>query len=44
MGQAGADQSILVSDRLPDRYGAGSAASVSFDKALTRAEDRECQP
>lgn len=35
------DQSIPVTDRLLGRYGAGSVASVSFDKGFTRAADRE---
>ena len=39
--QAEVDQSIPVADRLLGRYGAGSLASVSFDKGFTRAEDRE---
>jgi len=41
MGQAEVDQSIPVTDRLLGRYGAGSLASVSFDKGFTRTEDRE---
>ena len=39
--QAEVDQSIPVADRLLGRYGAGSLASLSFDKGFTRAEDRE---
>ena len=35
------DQSIPVTDRLLGRYGAGSVASLSFDKGFTRAADRE---
>ena len=35
------DQSVPVADRLLARYGAGSVASLSFDKGFTRAEDRE---
>jgi len=35
------DQSVPVADRLLGRYGAGSIASLSFDKGFTRAEDRE---
>ena len=35
------DQSVPVADRLLHRYGAGSLASLSFDKGFTRAEDRE---
>jgi len=34
------DQSIPVTDRLLGRYGAGSVASVSFDKGFTREGDR----
>ncbi len=30
-----------LADRLLGRYGAGSLASLSFDKGFTRAEDRE---
>jgi hypothetical protein len=40
-GEAEVDQSIPVTDRLLGRYGAGSVASVSFDKGFTRAADRE---
>jgi transposase, IS5 family len=35
------DQSIPVADRLLGRLGAGSVASLSFDKGFTRAADRE---
>jgi transposase, IS5 family len=35
------DQSVPVTDRLLGRYGAGSVASLSFDKGFTRAADRE---
>lgn len=35
------DQSVAVTDRLLGRYGAGSLASLSFDKGFTRAEDRD---
>jgi hypothetical protein len=35
------DQSIPVADRLVGRYGAGSVASMSFDKGFTRTADRE---
>ena len=41
MSAAEADQSIPVADRLLGRYGAGSVASLSFDKGFTRAADRE---
>jgi len=41
VGQADVDQSVPVADRLLGRYGAGSIASLSFDKGFTRAEDRE---
>jgi hypothetical protein len=41
MKEAEVDQSISVTDRLLGRYGAGSVASVSFDKGFTRAADRE---
>jgi transposase, IS5 family len=41
VGQADVDQSVPVADRLLGRYGAGSLASLSFDKGFTRAEDRE---
>lgn len=40
-GEAEVDQSLPVADRLLGRYGAGSVASLSFDKGFTRAEDRE---
>jgi transposase, IS5 family len=39
--EAEVDQSIPVADRLLGRYGAGSVASLSFDKGFTRTEDRE---
>ena len=39
--EAEVDQSIPVTDRLLGRYGAGSVASVSFDKGFTRTADRE---
>ena len=41
VGGADVDQSIPVADRLLGRYGAGSLASLSFDKGFTRREDRE---
>lgn len=41
LGVAEVDQSIPVMDRLLGRYGAGSVASVSFDKGFTRAANRE---
>ena len=41
LGAAEVDQSIPVTDRLLGRYGAGSVASVSFDKGFTRTADRE---
>ena len=41
LGAAEVDQSIPVVDRLLGRYGAGSVASLSFDKGFTRTEDRE---
>ena len=41
VGQTDVDQSVPVADRLLGRYGAGSLASLSFDKGFTRAEDRE---
>jgi hypothetical protein len=41
LGEAEVDQSIPVIDRLQGRYGAGSVASVSFDKGFTRSADRE---
>jgi len=40
-GEAEVDQSLPMADRLLGRYGAGSVASLSFDKGFTRAEDRE---
>ena len=39
--EAEVDQRIPVPDRLLGRYGAGSLASLSFDKGFTRAADRE---
>jgi transposase, IS5 family len=39
--EAEIDQSIPVADRLLGRYGAGSVASISFDKGFTRTADRE---
>ena len=39
--EAEVDQSIPVADRLLGRYGAGSVASISFDKGFTRTADRE---
>ena len=41
VGRADVEQSVPVADRLLGRYGAGSLASLSFDKGFTRAEDRE---
>jgi IS5 family transposase len=41
LSEAEVDQSIPVADRLLGRYGAGSVASISFDKGFTRAADRE---
>ena len=41
VGGADVDQSVPVADRLLGRYGAGSLASLSFDKGFTRAQDRE---
>jgi hypothetical protein len=41
VGAVDVDQSVPVADRLLGRYGAGSMASLSFDKGFTRAEDRE---
>ena len=41
VGEADVDQSIPVADRLLGRYGAGSLASLSFDKGFTRTADRE---
>ena len=40
-GVADVDRSVGVADRLLGRYGAGSVASLSFDKGFTRTEDRE---
>lgn len=40
-GAAEVDQSLPVADRLLGRHGAGSVASLSFDKGFTRAADRE---
>jgi hypothetical protein len=43
-------QSIPVTDRLLGRYGAGSVASLSFDKGFTRTSKRghfeltDCEP
>jgi len=41
VGEADVDQSVPVADRLLGRYGAGSLASLSFDKGFTDAQDRE---
>jgi IS5 family transposase len=41
LGEAEVDQSIPVTDRLLGHYGAGSVASISFDKGFTRTADRE---
>src|ERR1035437_2859457 len=41
VGEADVDQSIPMADRLLDRYGEGSLASLSFDKGFTRSEDRK---
>lgn len=41
VGVADVDRSVPVADRLLGRYGAGSVASLSFDKGFTRTEDRE---
>ena len=41
MGKADVDQSVPVADRLLGRFGAGSLASLSFDKGFTRTADRE---
>jgi IS5 family transposase len=41
VGQVDLEQSVPVADPLLGRYGAGSIASLSFDKGFTRAEDRE---
>ena len=38
---AGVDRSVPVANRLLGRYGAGSGASISFDKGFTRGADRE---
>lgn len=40
-GVADVDRSVPVADRLLGRYGAGSVASLSFDKGFTRTEDRK---
>ncbi|MEO7700172.1 MAG: ISNCY family transposase [Opitutus sp.] len=40
-GVADVDRSVPVADRVLGRYGAGSVASLSFDKGFTRTEDRE---
>ena len=40
-GGADVDQSVPVTDRWLGRYGAGSLASISFDKGFTRTEDRD---
>ena len=40
-GGAEVDQSVPVADRILHRYGAGSLASLSFDKGFTRTADRE---
>jgi hypothetical protein len=41
VNEAEVDQSIPVADRLLGRYGAGSVASISFDKGFTREADRQ---
>ena len=41
MHEAEMDHSIPVADRLLGRYGAGSVASLSFDKGFTREADRQ---
>ncbi len=41
MQEAEVGQSIPVADRLLGRYGAGSVASLSFDKGFTREADRQ---
>jgi hypothetical protein len=41
VGGVDVNQSVPVTDRLLGRHGAGSLASLSFDKGFTRAEDRE---
>ena len=40
VGGVDVDQSVPLADRLLGRYGAGSVASLSFDKGFTRTEDR----
>lgn len=40
VGGADVNQSVPLTDRLLGRYGAGSLASLSFDKGFTDAEDR----
>jgi hypothetical protein len=40
-GVADVDRSVPLADRLLGRYGAGSVASLSFDKGFTREADRE---
>ena len=41
LNEAEVDQSIPVADRLLGRHGAGSVASLSFDKGFTREADRQ---
>ena len=41
LGEAEVDQSIPVADRLLECHGAGSVASLSFDKGFTREADRQ---
>ncbi len=41
VGAVDVEQSVPVTDRLLGRYGVGQIASLSFDKGLTRAEDRD---
>ena len=41
VGGADVDQSLPVAGRLLGRYGAGSIASLRYDKGFTRAEDRD---
>jgi IS5 family transposase len=41
VGGVDVDQSVPVADRLLGRYGAGSVASLSFDKGFTRTADRD---
>jgi transposase, IS5 family len=41
VGGVDVDQSVAVADRLLGRYGAGSIASLSYDKGFTRTRDRE---